>query len=109
MAEPWGWPIALGPPPGFVPDIAFVERADAHDAPAKAVVATSEWAARRRKLSALGVPGLPPGDPFNRPNLIERRALAIAVSIRAPGIVPVAARSTGQRFTPAGDITTFAR
>jgi hypothetical protein len=109
MAEPWGWPIALGPPPGFVPDIAFVESVDAPDAPAEAVVATSEWAARRWKLSALGVPGLPPGDPFNLVSLIERRALAIAVSIRAPGIVPVAARSTGQRFALTTDITTSAR
>ena len=56
-------------------------------------------------MTALGVPGLPVGDVPERPNLSQRRALAVASALRAAGIRPQPLPSAGQRFnlTPVVD------
>jgi uncharacterized hydrophobic protein (TIGR00271 family) len=109
MAETEGWQVAIVPPQGPLPDIAFADNVDTPDVAAKAAIATSVWAARRWNITTLGVPGLPPGDPPKLPNLTERRALAVATLLRAQNITPVPAPPAGQRFALTTDITTSAR
>ena len=86
------------PPQTPLPEIAFADNVDTLDAAAQSAVLTSAWAARRWNMPALGVPGLPPGTPPDRPNLSQRRALAIAAVLKANGLAAIAAPSAGQRF-----------
>ena len=97
-AETDGWSVAIVPPQAPLPEIAFADDVDALDSAARAAVATSIWAARRWNVAALGVPGLPRGEPPTRPNLAQRRALAIAAMLRAGGVTPTPAPPAGQRF-----------
>ncbi len=97
-AEDTGWSIAIVPPRSPLPQIAFADNVDTLDAAARSAVATSIWAAKRWNVPALGVPGLPPGDPPARPALADRRALAIAALLRSQGIAAIAMPARGQRF-----------
>jgi uncharacterized hydrophobic protein (TIGR00271 family) len=98
-AETDGWTVAIVPPQGPLPDIAFADNVDTLDAPARAAVLTSAWAARRWNVPALAVPGLPSGDPPARPNLTQRRAQAIAAALATQGIAAAPAPGGGQRFS----------
>ena len=96
--EDEGWSISIVPPQSTLPMIAFADNVDTLDPAARSAVATSVWAAKRWNMTALGVPGLPPAAPPERPNLTQRRALAIADLLRGQGIAPVPAPAAGQRF-----------
>lgn len=98
-AETEGWSVVIVPPQMPLPEIAFADNVDTLDAAAQGAVLTSAWAARRWNMAALGVPGLPSGTPPDRPNLSQRRALAIAAVLKAKGLVTVAAPPAGQRFS----------
>ena len=56
-----GWSVAIVPPQGPLPEIAFADNVDTLDDAARAAVLTSAWAARRWNMPALAVPGLPAG------------------------------------------------
>jgi len=103
-AETEGWSVAIVPPRMPFPEIGFADNDDAPDAVAREAVAATAWAARRWNMQSLGVPGLPAGDAPKRPNLSQRRALAIAVLLRAQGVAPLPAPVAGQRFRLATDI-----
>lgn len=92
------WSVAIVPPQGPLPEIAFADNVDTLDAAAADAVAASIWAAKRWNLAALGVPGLPAGAPPARPNLSQRRAIAIAEQLRRGGIIAAPAPAAGQRF-----------
>lgn len=98
-AETDGWSVAIVPPQGPLPEIAFADNADTLDAAARAAVLTSVWAARRWNVPALAVPGLPSGAPPPRPNLTQRRAQAVAAALATQSVAAVAAPAAGQRFT----------
>ncbi|WP_085809143.1 DUF389 domain-containing protein [Sphingomonas sp. TZW2008] len=98
-AETEGWSVVIVPPQMPLPEIAFADNVDTLDAAAQAAVLTSAWAARRWNMAALGVPGLPSGTPPDRPNLSQRRALAIAAVLKAKNLAAVAAPPAGQRFS----------
>jgi uncharacterized hydrophobic protein (TIGR00271 family) len=66
-AQTDGWSVAIVPPQGPLPEIAFADNADALDPVARDAVLTSAWAARRWNVPALGVPGLPAGTPRHGP------------------------------------------
>lgn len=91
------WEIAIIPPQGPFPEIAFADNADTLDAMAREAVLTSAWAAKRWNVRALGVPGLA-ATPSDNPNLAQRRALAVAALLREQGVMPVATGGGGQRF-----------
>ena len=97
-AEDSGWSVSVVPPQSPLPQIAFADNVDTLDAAARQAVLTSTWAARRWNVPALGVPGLRVGAPSARPNLAQRRALAIAAVLRSQGIAAVAMPAAGQRF-----------
>jgi len=98
-AQAEGWTVLVVPPQSALPGIAFADNVDTLDQAASAAVATSIWAAKRWNITALGVPGLPSGEVPARPNLSQRRALAIASASRAGGITPLPLPASGQRFT----------
>jgi len=104
-AQAEGWTVSVIPPQSAMPAIGFADNSDVLDPTAAAAVATSIWVAKRWNMTALGVPGLPVGDVPERPNLSQRRALAIASALRAAGIRPQPLPSAGQRFnlTPVVD------
>lgn len=93
-----GWNVAIVPPQLPLPTIGFADNVDALDDDARAAVIASAWAARRWNMPALGVPGLPPGDPPERPSLNQRRALGIAQLLKAQGIGAIPLPVAGQRF-----------
>ncbi|MFC3673347.1 DUF389 domain-containing protein [Novosphingobium pokkalii] len=98
-AQTDGWSVAIVPPQGPLPEIAFAGTADTLDPAARDAVLASAWAARRWNVPALGVPGLPAGTPPPRPSLAQRRALAIAATLATQGITAVPAPGGGgQRF-----------
>jgi len=97
-AEDAGWSISVVPPQSALPEITFADNVDTLDPAARNAVATSIWAAKRWNIPSLGVPGLPPGDAPPRPNLSQRRALAIAAILKAQGIATIATPAAGQRF-----------
>jgi uncharacterized hydrophobic protein (TIGR00271 family) len=97
-AEDTGWSVLVVPPQSPLPQIAFPDNVDTLDADARDAVATSIWAARRWNMPSLGVPGLPAGDPPARPNLSQRRALAVAAMLRSQGITANTMPAAGQRF-----------
>ncbi|WP_404368804.1 DUF389 domain-containing protein [Sphingomonas sp. MMS24-J45] len=90
------WQVAIVPPLSAFPEIRFSRSADTLDEAARGAVLLSAWEAKRWNIVALAVPGLPDGDPPAKPNLIQRRALAVANLLRTQGIkvvaAPVAAR-----------------
>lgn len=98
-AEMDGWSVAIVPPQGALPEIAFADDVDTLDPAARTAVLTSAWAARRWNVPALAVPGLPAGDPPARPNLAQRRALAVAALLATQAVSAVTAPAAGQRFT----------
>ncbi len=97
-AQTDGWSVAIVPPQGPLPEIAFANDADTLDPVARAAVLASAWAARRWNVPALGVPGLPAGTPPARPSLTQRRALAVAAALATQGIGAMPAPGGGQRF-----------
>ena len=97
-AETEGWSMAIVPPQGPFPELAFADNVDTLDGPGRAAVLTSAWAARRWNVAALAVPGLPNGEPPSHPNLSQRRALAIAAVLKSQGIRSTATPAAGQRF-----------
>jgi len=97
-AQAEGWTVSVVPPQSALPVIAFADNVDTLDQAANTAVASSIWAAKRWNMTALGVPGLPPGEVPARPNLSQRRALTIASALRAGGITPLPLPASGQRF-----------
>lgn len=97
-AQSDGWTVAIVPPRGPMPDIAFADNVDTPDPAAFTAIVTSAWAAKRWNMPTLGVPGLPVGAAPDRPTLTQRRGLAIAAILRENGIVPVPVAAAGQRF-----------
>ncbi|WP_066767812.1 DUF389 domain-containing protein [Sphingobium sp. CCH11-B1] len=91
------WSIAIVPPQGPLPDIAFADNSDTLDNQGREAVLTSAWAARRWNVRAMNVPGLPETPP-ERPTLAQRRALAIATLLREQGVATSPANGGGQRF-----------
>ncbi len=89
-----GWQVAVVPPLGAFPQIQFSGTDDTLDDAARGAVLLSAWAAKRWNIVALGVPGLPAGQPPQKPDLAERRALAIAKLLGAQGIKVMAAPTT---------------
>ncbi|WP_288416259.1 DUF389 domain-containing protein [uncultured Novosphingobium sp.] len=93
-----GWSVAVVPPQGQLPEIAFADNVDTLDDAARSAVMTSAWAAQRWNVPVLAVPGLP-GEPAPpRPTLSQRRALAIAALLAPQRIGAAPAPSEGQRF-----------
>lgn len=92
-----GWDIAIVPPQGGLPAIAFQGDSDALDATGEDAVRTAAWAAHRWNLRALAIPGLPETTP-DKANLVQRRALAIASLLRSEGIQVVGAPASGATF-----------
>ncbi|MBB3358010.1 MULTISPECIES: DUF389 domain-containing protein [unclassified Novosphingobium] len=97
-AQTDGWSVAIVPPQGPLPEIAFANDADTLDPVAREAVLVSAWAARRWNVPALGVPGLPAGTTPARPSLAQRRALAIAATLATQGVNALPAPGGGQRF-----------
>lgn len=93
-----GWQIAIVPPLGQLPEIAFADNVDTLDREARDAVLLSAWEARRWNIPALGVPGLPDGEAPESPTLNQRRAMAIAGVLREQGVNPVPAPDAGQRY-----------
>jgi uncharacterized hydrophobic protein (TIGR00271 family) len=108
-AQADGWSVAIVPPQGPLPEIAFADNADTLDDGARAALSTSIWAARHWNMPALGVPGLPTGPMPPTPNLTQRRATAIAAILRAQGIAPLPAPPAGQRFALLAGVTEVVR
>lgn len=98
-AETDGWSVAIVPPQGPLPEIVFADNVDTLDSSARAAVLSSAWAARRWNVPILAVPGLPNGSTPARPNLTQRRALAVAAALATQGIGSAPAPSGGQRFS----------
>lgn len=98
-AETDGWSVAVIPPQGPLPEIAFADDTDTLDPGARSAILTSAWAARRWNVPVLAVPGLPQGDTPARPNLTQRRAQAVAAVLATRGIGAAPAPPAGQRFT----------
>ncbi len=94
-----GWEVVIVPPLQALPVISFADNVDQLDQAARDAVLLSGWEARRWNIPALLVPGLPDGDPPPRPNLSQRRGLAIAAVLRENGIRAMPARPAGQSFT----------
>jgi uncharacterized hydrophobic protein (TIGR00271 family) len=91
------WQIAIVPPLGPLPVVRFANNVDTLDSPARDAVMLCAWEARRWNIVAVNVPGLPGGDtPPAKPQLNQRRALAIATLLRASGVKAVAAPGGGQ-------------
>lgn len=97
-AEIEGWAVAIIPPHGPLPEIAFADNADTLDPSARAAVLASAWAARRWNVPVMGVPGLPGGDPPSKPTLTQRRAMAVAALLATQGITAAPVPGGGQRF-----------
>ena len=97
-AQAEDWRVSIVPPQADLPTIAFADNVDTLDQAASAAVATSIWAAKRWNMTTLGVPGLPASATPERPNLSQRRAIAIASLLRTAGITPVPLPAAGQRF-----------
>ena len=99
-----GWDVVIIPPPGRLPVISFTGDEDTIPDGIREAVLTSAWAAKRWNMRELGVPGLV--DPMpEKPTLVQRRAIAIAVMLRQQNITPQPARAEGARFrlkTPDG-------
>ena len=94
-----GWEVAVVPPFGSLPAIAFAEGSDTLDEPGQEAVRLCAWAARRWNIPALGVPGLPPGNAVPaRPDLAQRRALAVAALLQRQGVGVVTAPGAGRRL-----------
>jgi len=93
-AETDGWDVAIVPPQAALPEIAFADDVDTLDPSARAAVPTSAWAAKRWNVRALAVPGLPSVDPPVRPNLTQRRALAVAAALATQGVGAALARAS---------------
>ena len=98
-AETDGWHVAIVPPQGPLPEIAFADNVDTLDPSARAAVLTSIWAAQRWNVPMLAVPGLPVGEPPARPNLTQRRAMTVAALLATQGIRAAPAPGGGQRFS----------
>ncbi|HEX4693390.1 DUF389 domain-containing protein [Sphingomonas sp.] len=84
-ASAGGWTVTIVPPLQPLPVISFAGDADTLDDATKQAVALSAWAASRWNSPALGIPGLPKGDPPDHPTLPQRRALAVADAAKAAG------------------------
>ncbi|WP_440216409.1 DUF389 domain-containing protein [Chromobacterium piscinae] len=97
-AQAEGWSVSVVPPQSSLPVIVFADNVDTLDQAANAAVATSIWAAKRWNMTALSVPGLPAGSTPERPNLSQRRAIAIASLLRTANINPLPLPAAGQRF-----------
>ncbi|MEO8176697.1 MAG: DUF389 domain-containing protein [Sphingomicrobium sp.] len=93
-----GWQIAIVPPQEPFPEIRFLHNTDALDDAARRAVLLSAWEVRRWNIVILGIPGLPTGDPPEKPNLIQRRALAIAALLKGQGIRVAPAPVAGPIF-----------
>ncbi len=91
-----GWSITIVPPFAVFPDISFGNDSATLDDRARNAVILSAWEAKRWNVPALGVPGLPKGDPPAKPGLAARRALAIAAMLKTQQ-VPVTALPGGGR------------
>ncbi|MCW1431666.1 DUF389 domain-containing protein [Novosphingobium sp. JCM 18896] len=91
------WEIAITPPQGPLPLIAFAENDDELDAAARDAVLTSAWAAKRWNVRTLAVPGFA-DTAGGTPTLSQRRGAAIAGLLRDQGLGPVHAPPAGQRF-----------
>lgn len=94
-----GWEVVIVPPLQSLPLIRFADKADGLDGAAREAVLLSAWEARRWNIAALGVPGLPEGEAPERPDLAQRRGLAIAAVLREQGIRALPAAPAGQAFT----------
>jgi uncharacterized hydrophobic protein (TIGR00271 family) len=96
-AQASGWTVIVVPPAGLaLPDIPFAGDADTLDGDGRAALETDAWAAQRWNWPALVVPSLvdPPAD---HPTLAERRASAIAASLRPLGVAVVPGKADGRR------------
>jgi len=96
-AQVEGWELAIIPPQTDLPIISFADNSDTLDSVARQAVLTSAWAARRWNMQALSVPALPETD-TDKPNLSERRALAIGGLLRENGVRAVSRAPAGQAF-----------
>lgn len=94
-----GWDVIIIPPLQALPTIRFADNVDQLDQAGREAVLLSAWEARRWNIPALLVPGLPEGDPPARPNLSQRRGLAIASLLRENGVKASPAPPAGQSFT----------
>jgi uncharacterized hydrophobic protein (TIGR00271 family) len=107
MASNDGWQVAIVPPLAAFPAIEFNDRDDTLDSAARGAVLLSAWEAHRWNVVALGVPGLPAGEVPKKPNLVQRRALAIATLLESQGVkvapAPPAAAGTAVILTSALD------
>lgn len=98
-AQAPGWTIIVVPPAGLpLSDIGFASEADTLDEAAEAALRTDAWAARRWNWPTLAVPGLAEPQP-DRPSLAQRRAAAIAISLRRQGVTAVAGGTPGNTAT----------
>lgn len=94
------WQVTIVPPLGKLPTIRFANNIDMLDSAARDAVLLSVWEAQRWNIPALAVPGLPVGDkPPVKPTLNERRALNIAMLIRAHQLRAIPAPPGGQVVT----------
>jgi uncharacterized hydrophobic protein (TIGR00271 family) len=100
-----GWTVAVVPPQGPLPEIAFADNVDTLDDAARAAVLTSAWAAQRWNVPVLTVPGLPEGPAPARPNLTQRRAQAVAALLATQRIGATPAPGAGQRFRLSTSVT----
>jgi uncharacterized hydrophobic protein (TIGR00271 family) len=98
-----GWQVAIIPPVAALPTIEFKGGDDTLDSSGRDAVLLSAWEAQRWNVVALGVPGLPAGDASKKPNLVQRRALAIATLLATQGVkvtpAPPAAAGTAVILT----------
>lgn len=92
-----GWQIFITPPTGALPELVFTGDEDALSDAVREAVLTSAWAAKRWNIRSLAVPGYIDPAP-DKPDLAQRRAIAVAQLLRQQGIEPIAARAQGTRF-----------
>jgi uncharacterized hydrophobic protein (TIGR00271 family) len=100
-----GWTVAVVPPQGPLPEIAFADNVDTLDDAARAAVLTSAWAAQRWNVPVLAVPGLAEGPAPARPNLTQRRAQAVAALLATQRIGATPSPGSGQRFRLSTSLT----
>lgn len=90
-----GWQVAIVPPLGAFPQIQFKDADDFLDDAARRAVLLSAWEAERWNVVALNVPGLPAGEAPKKPNLVQRRAFAIATLLATQGVKVAPAPAAG--------------
>jgi uncharacterized hydrophobic protein (TIGR00271 family) len=101
-AQQAGWDVRVIPPAQPLPTISFPRGSDQLDDTALATLEVVSWAARRWNVPVVAVKGLRPTQ-RSRPNLVGRRAAAVAAALSAVGLKTVPVEAGDTSGPPVGD------